>query len=800
MAIKKSRLYNYLWKSCDELRGGMDASQYKDYVLVLLFVKYISDKKQTLEEEGFEVPEGATFEDMVKLKGDSEIGDKMNKIISKIAEENDLKGDIDVADFNDDSKLGKGKAMVDKLTNLIEIFETPELDFSKNRAEGDDLLGDAYEYLMQKFATESGKSKGQFYTPSEVSTIMAKLIGTGDVTRQDKTLYDPTCGSGSLLLKAANETEKGISIYGQEMDNATTALAKMNMILHKYPHAEIWNDNTISNPHFKENDGSLKRFDFAVSNPPFSTKSWSNGIDPENDEFGRFNELGVPPAKNGDYAFLIHLIKSLKSTGKGAIILPHGVLFRGNAEAEIRKNIIERGYIKGIIGLPPNLFYGTGIPACIMVIDKENASSRKDIFMIDGSKGYYKDGNKNRLRYMDMHKIVDVFQNRREIPGYSRNIPYSEIRDEKNNYNLNIPRYIENLDREDTQDIEGHLHGGIPKQDIDDLTDYWKAFPTLRKELFKEVRTGHYSLTVDEVKDTITTNKEYKEFADKVKDIFEKWRKNNQDFFYKIDIDSNPKEIISKISEEFLSLFSEVKLVDKYDFYQLLMNYWYEFMQDDLYIISFSGWKAEISAVTNNKGKKVGWKCELIPKELVTDKYFLADSVAIDDLKGKQEEITQKMNALEEENSGEEDLFSDVRSDSGKITKGELKKRIKEINGDSELEDELKLLQAYLSLIEEEAKVKKEIQEKEKELDKKLYDKYQKLTPEEIKELVIEDKWMSKLHESVTEEIDNLSRNLASRLKELNERYYEPLPKIVKEVQDYESKVKDHLKDMGFEW
>lgn len=404
MAIKKTELYSSLWQSCDELRGGMDASQYKDYVLTFLFVKYVSDKYADDPYGMIVVPENGSFEDMLKLKGDKEIGDKINKIISRLAEENDLKGVIDVADFNDEDKLGKGKDMVDRLSKLVGIFDG--LDLSGNRAGGDDLLGDAYEYLMRHFATDSGKSKGQFYTPAEVSKILAKVVGVNQDTSQDSTVYDPTCGSGSLLLKVADEAPRSLSIFGQEMDNATHALARMNMILHDNPTAEISQDNTRSTPHWKNKDGSLKTFDFAVANPPFSFKSWSNGVNVTADEFGRF-EYGTPPDKNGDYAFLLHIIKSLKSMGKGAVILPHGVLFRGNVEATIRKNLIKQGYIKGIIGLPANLFYGTGIPACIIVIDKENAENRQGLFMLDGSKGFMKDGNKNRLRSQDIHNTQD---------------------------------------------------------------------------------------------------------------------------------------------------------------------------------------------------------------------------------------------------------------------------------------------------------------------------------------------------------------------------------------------------------
>src|SRR5579884_90815 len=428
--LKKSDLYRSLWKGADELRGGMDASQYKDYVLTLLFVKYVSDRgDRTL----LDVPDGAQWSDITKLRDDKEIGDKLNKIISRLAEANDLHGVIDLADFNDENKLGRGKEMVDRLSKLVGIFD--DLDFGSNTAEGDDLLGDAYEYLMRHFAQESGKSKGQFYTPAEVSMILARVVGIGLNTTPDQTVYDPTCGSGALLLKAASEAPGGMSVYGQEMDNATFALARMNTILHGYETAELWHGNTLSSPQFKEPDGSLKKFDFAVANPPFSVKAWTTGLNPNADEFARFEGFGVPPEKNGDYAFLLHVLKSLKSKGKAAVILPHGVLFRGGREADIRRELVKRRLIKGIVSLPVNLFYGTSIPACVVVLDKESAASRKGIFLVDASRGFIKDGNKNRLRAQDIHKIVDIFTSQTEVEGYSRLVPFGEIESKANDYN-----------------------------------------------------------------------------------------------------------------------------------------------------------------------------------------------------------------------------------------------------------------------------------------------------------------------------------------------------------------------------
>ncbi|MEA3227315.1 MAG: class I SAM-dependent DNA methyltransferase, partial [Planctomycetota bacterium] len=436
MAIKKSQLYSSIWQGCDELRGGMDASQYKDYVLVLLFVRYVSDKYAGKSNQIVEVPKGGSFADLVKLKGTKDIGDDINKVLSTLAKANNLQGVIDEVDFNDEDKLGRGQEMQDRLSNLIAIFENPNLDFSQNQADGDDLLGDAYEYLMKHFAVESGKSKGQFYTPAEVSRIMAKVIGAEKATGKMQTVYDPTCGSGSLLLKVAAEAPSGISIYGQEKDLATAGLAILNMWLHDQSTAEIKKgQSTLSHPLFLEKN-QLKTFDYVVANPPFSYKAWRTGFNPEQDSHGRFDGYGVPPQKNGDYAFLLHILKSLKSTGTGAVILPHGVLFRGNIEGEIRRNIIDRGYIKGIIGLPANLFYGTGIPACVIVLDKAGASQRQGIFMIDASKGFVKDGNKNRLREQDIRRVVDTWKGRLETEKYSRFVPTREL--VKNEYNLNL--------------------------------------------------------------------------------------------------------------------------------------------------------------------------------------------------------------------------------------------------------------------------------------------------------------------------------------------------------------------------
>lgn len=805
MAIKKSQLYSSLWKSCDELRGSMDASQYKDYVLILLFIKYVSDKAEAKEDALISVPKGSSFRDMVKLKGKTTIGDDINKkIIAPIAKENELQGVIDVADFNDEVKLGKGKDMVDRLSNLIAIFENPVLNFKKNGSEGDDILGDAYEFLMKHFASESGKSKGQFYTPAEVSRILAKVIQINKAKRQDQTIYDPTCGSGSLLLKAVSESPKGLSVYGQEMDNATAALAKMNMILHDNETAEIWQDNTLSKPHFKNKDGTLKTFDFIVANPPFSNKSWSNGVDTQNDPYERFS-LGIPPTKNGDYAFLLHIIRSLKSKGKGAIILPHGVLFRGNGESSIRKNIIKKGYIKGIIGLPANLFYGTGIPACIIVIDKENAESRKGIFMIDASKGFFKDGNKNRLRSQDIHKIVDVFTKQLPIPKYSRMVKTSEI--EKNEYNLNIPRYIDSQEEEDIQDIDAHLLGGIPNRDIDALNKYWDAYPDMKKSLFKpDGRKGYSVLAVkkSEIHKVIFEHDNFKQFSKKIETVFQKWIKKQKPKLDNLNKGFKPRDLIFDLSENLLDSFSSLKLMDKYDVYQHLMEYWSEIMQDDAYIISSDGWSAETHRiiVEDKKGHKKdkGWDCDLIPKQLLAEKFFSNELEAINKLNSELEHASQEAETIDVENSGDEDVFLEVRSESGNILAGELKKKIKELKSDPDMQEELGILEKYSFFKEEEKRLKSAIKKLESKLDDELLSKYSTLSVNTIKQIVIEDKWISELHGLLTFELYQVSQKLTKRIIELAKRYEIPLPRLAKDVNLLTSKVNAHLKKMGFKW
>ncbi len=823
MAIKKSDLYSSLWASCDELRGGMDASQYKDYVLFMLFIKYITDKYGNSNDFAppVTIPEGASFTDMIALKGKSDIGDKINtQIIQQLIDANSRLARTDFPDFNDPNKLGEGQAMVDHLTNLIGIFQKPELDFSQNRAEHDDILGDAYEYLMRHFATESGKSKGQFYTPSEVSRVIAKVIGIAqENTKASTTAYDPTCGSGSLLLKVAAQAGRQITLEGQEKDVTTAGLARMNMILHDFPTANILSGNTLAAPKFKDKE-QLRTYDYVVANPPFSDKTWSTGLTPSNDPYQRFT-WGEPPTKQGDYAYLLHIIRSMQSSGKGACILPHGVLFRGNAEATIRQKLVKSGILKGIIGLPANLFYGTGIPACILVLDKENATSRKGLFMIDASKGFIKDGNKNRLREQDIHRIVDTFTRQDESdPRYARMVPVSEISDPKNDFNLNLPRYIDSSEPEDLQDINGHLHGGIPERDLDALSAYWQQLPSVRATLLESAGHPGYArlkMPLTEVKPAILGHTEFTAFNQTATKLFTDWRTANSPRLTGFDKDGHPKAMIETIAEDLLAAFRQAPLLDAYDIYQHLMDYWAETMQDDAYLISADGWikgaqPREILQVKNKENKLVWpephdylkgkrrFKSDLIPAPILVARYFAAERDAIEALDNDLESLEQQLSEMREEHGGDDGLLVEVIEGEGekqKIVAKVLKARLKEIGKDPLYEDEREALEAYAKLMEKQTNTKAKRKAAQEALDKKIDAKYPALTETEIKSLTIDDKWISRLSAAVQGELDRVSQTLTGRIRELAERYATPLPQLVDEVAALAARVDEHLRRMG---
>lgn len=820
MAVKKSELYSSLWESCNQLRGGMDASQYKDYVLVVLFLKYISDKAKADKDYLLNIPEGCFWEDILALRYKSNIGERLNEIIHQIAEENDLSGVIDTADFNDDTKLGKGKDKVDTLSKLVTAFTKNALDFSSNRAGDDDLLGDAYEYLMKNFASESGKSKGQFYTPGEVSRVMAKVIGIHQDLHENISIYDPTCGSGSLLLRALSESlhPNNTALFGQEKDINNVGMAKMNMILHGYECSDIQQGDTLNNPQFLSSPTALQTFNYVVANPPFSQKSWLKSAK-ENDMFERWgngvvdmeegsrtpSSIGVPPEKNGDYAFLLHIIKSMAADGKGACILPHGVLFRGNAEGEIRKNIVKAGYIKGLIGLPQNLFYGTGIPACIIILDKQEASDRKGIFMIDAKDGFVKDGNMNRLREEDIQRIVDTWEAWVDVPHYARFVPQEEI--EKNDYNLNIPRYIEARDTEIVQNIEAHLKGGLPKHDIEQLSDYWKALPTLKDELVKDQGNGYYAWAVsrEQIDGIINDNEDYQTQQATLKhhcrtDFMEQWQETIYDL---AESSEKPKALIERMGQSIRNLFGEGNLlVDEYDAYEQLMNYWAETMQDDVYMIMADGWKLNLrpKQKEDKKEKKMvpvvvkTWndlESDLLPVEYIVDKFCKSDLDACDELSASIAIMENEVANLVEEN---DDVFDAKNFEKEKVNLASVKKRAKVTKG----EEQARLIE-WIELLNSIKAEKAKLKEANDKLLSHVKEEYDLLAQKEMKvKNLVKEKWVNAISTRIESELSRSIEQLKGQLSAISDRYDQTLPSIDQEVEDYESRVNAHLAQMGF--
>jgi len=885
MAIKKTQLYSILWESCNILRGSMDASQYKNYVLTMLFLKYISDKVKSDTDMYFDLPEGCSFDDITVLKGKTNIGEEIQKKLHAIARANPrLDHIINEADFDDSTKLGSGKAKVDTLTSLISVFQRDFLDFSKNRAGDDDLIGDAYEYLMKNFAAESGKKKGQFYTPAEVSRLMARIIGIHKDTRPQISIYDPTCGSGSLLLRAKTEANVGVAIFGQELDGATRGMAVMNMFLHGVDDPELEVGDTIEKPFFK-NGNQLETFNYVVANPPFSQKGWIKGEIKINDTYGRWGDSDnlppIPPVGYEDYAFLLHIIKSLNSQGRGACILPNGVLFRGNEEEAVRRKIIEKRYIRGIISLPPNLFFGTGIPACIIIIDKAKTSTSKGIFMIDARAGFAKDGAKNRLREQDIRRVFDAWETlelldangqlsetEELIPHFARFVPYTEITNERNDCNLNVSRYITPVDTEIQQDLFAHLklNGGLPTKDVEDGFSYlWRHCPSLKDELFSPLQSGYYSLAVDrkDIPDAIAFNREFRELSGFFSAAVEEWYKLVSSQMFALAPGCQPKKLIADWSESLLETLAEVDgLVDKYDVYDILLNYWNTSMQDDCYLISRDGWVVELSCeqlTTDKKSKEVkfvakknptfrDYTCDLLPVYIVVNRFFKKEN---DELNRAEEVLAQlksEIEQLEEEYPDElNDTVSEITfrylyavcpkpldgekevlesylsiSDKGKIGKEKksaiidehpqvfkrldnlnqpaIKSRLREvINYAPLLEETIDLYRQYIDLNKQLGEAKVDVKDKISTLTKLVVTKYPKLTECEIKDMVINDKWHTAIVGGAIDTAFSVSIVIEQQVIDLVDRYARRLSDIDASVRNLETRVNSHLAKMGFE-
>lgn len=789
-----------LWESCNNLRGGMDPSQYKDYVLMMLFLKYLSDKDRAGADLLIDIPDGCHFEDIIALKDKPNIGEGINIILSTLAKANPDYATLfaHTVDFSDEEKLGRGKDLVKTVSGLVSCFQRDELNLGSNGAADDDLIGDAYEFLMKKFASQSGKAKGQFYTPAEVSILLAILIGINKDQRAAVDAYDPTCGSCSLVLRARATARTGmnVSINGQEMDVSTIRMAMMNMIIHGVETADLRQGDTLNNPRFIM-DNHLMRFDYVVANPPFSQKNWLKSAQ-RNDVYGRWSEeIGVPPAKCGDYAFLLHVISSMNDTGKGAIILPHGVLFRGGSEAQLRRYIVDKlRCVKGIVGLPPNLFYGTGIPACVIVLDKEGAAQRKGIFFIDAKEGFRKDGDMNRLRAEDIKRIADTWQrgvndSDFDEPHFAHFARYAEI--EANDYNLNIPRYVAPRDTEVRQDIYAHLHGGLPEADINDMAAVWRVCPTLKDTLFAPRQDGYYELRPEEdgIEDAVRSDKSLQDEQTAFHRMIEQWRGMEPEL-RAIDSKSNPKDLVERWGQWTLDAFRDKPiLADAYNLYERFRNYWDETMQDDCYLIVHGGWLLDVRKPKKGKVSYENLECDLLPVSVVLRAFFDKEKSEVDETREAVDSKAAEIQQLRDDNA---DAFTD--DDNKKLTDAAIKKLCKATTPDENTE----VYRQYVRLTEEKQKLSRQLSKLTDGLTARVLAQFEALNADEeaLKDAVVREKWLYALQTAFNEEHDNAVLAIINDVKALNDRYADTLPDIEQREQRLEQEVNDCLKEMGY--
>ena len=682
MAIKTSDLQSSLWAACDALRGGMSPEQYRDYILPLLFLKYATDKhlndefadiivydKANDPDPDSEKRTGCSFNDLVALKRQSGIGEGMDKVFAKFAEENPESGLDGIARFNDEAKMGSGKEQIDRLTALIEIFQSPDLDFSKNTAEADDLIGDAFEYLLSLFAMEAGRSKGQFYTPDGAARVLAHCSGITTCQSRQATIYDPACGSSSLLMKTIEAAPKKIGGYdynpvafGQEKDISTASLSKMNALIHGHE-IKVATGNTMTVPYpLNEAGTGVMQYDYVVCNPPYSMAAWATGVDDSN-AYGRFSGYGaLPPDGNGDYAWLMHIIASMKTDGHASVVLPLGVLFRGKAEQTIRKEIVRRGYITSIIAMPPNLFFGTGIPVCIISLAKSNDAD--GILFIDASTMFVKDKDKNRLREQDIKKICDLWDSNGESdPRYARYVKYTEI--EKNDYNLNVSLYVEPVEKPIVEDIEGHLHGGIPEADLDRLNDYFEAFDGIREDLFDELRPGYFIVKPDiaSIREAVENDPRVKTHGERFAAAVAKWKADVKPILENLPTrGATSRETRAELADITMADFQGIPVIDAYDAYEVFMRYWQETLKDDVFPIighfdeegdvvgengfRLVGGKNGLTLSFNAKGKENGWDGTFLPKDIIKREQCPVDVQELENIDARLAAIASEIEEL----------------------------------------------------------------------------------------------------------------------------------------------------------
>ena len=857
--ITSEEIKRRLWDGANELRGSMDASRYKDYMLGLMFYKFLSDKtletfKSTaglgqlseaeLVEEYTRAREeyGVELDKMIQnvlgyyvlpeflyqtwLKdinsGEFEVQkvtDSLNnfeRTIAVTADSNDFKGLFSSSTLDlTDTALGSNLNERSKnIKALIQLFA----DLNMVTLQKGDVLGDAYEYLIGQFAMESGKKAGEFYTPHQVSEVMAQIAAK---TSNVRSIYDPTVGSGSLLLTVkkhlAVDVQKDLTYYGQEKNTATYNLTRMNLLLHgvRPEKMTIKNGDTLSQdwPEDPERPNEGVQFDAVVMNPPYSAKNWNRDELKVSDP--RFADFGVlPPDSKGDFAFLLHGLFHLGINGTMAIVLPHGVLFRGAAEGEIRKRLLDKGLLDTIIGLPSNLFTNTGIPVVVMVL-KKNRNIGDPVLVIDASRSFIKVGKQNVLEEKDIAKIVDTYSNRMKIPGYSHLATREEVID--NDYNMNIPRYVESIDSEIPHDVDAHLFGGIPQKNIEELSVLNVSSPDILKNSLNTIRPGYVELvkSIDDLTDEVLRDSRIVNKRNEVEIKSEEYVSKYWNLLRNVDGTTNILQLRDEMLDEIKQLLSEFKFIDVYDGYQIIADIWKEALTHDIELIAASDFYAvartrEPNMVTKGTGKNKreeqdGWVGSIVPNELIAERLYTEE---LNEIKNKQSrvqevdiELSELVEAAKVEDTDENNALYEVikkneedepqDSFENKTVKSELKNARK---GTTEYD----LLKKVDELMAEKAMLGKAIKAEEKTLKEMVYDRIMSLTNEEIDGLVHE-KWFGNVAADLVNLVTIPLKAELSTLDMLNKRYANTLSELDTEIRTLEKTFETLMSEMVVE-
>ncbi len=830
--MNKQQLAAKIWESANKMRSKIEANEYKDYILGFIFYKYLSDKEiKFLKENDYtdDLLGTVTEDDEETVKW---VQDRIGYFISynnlfstwiKMGRNFDVSNVTDALSafsryispshksvFNNIfrtletglSKLGESTgARTKSISDLLQLIKDIPMDGKQDY----DVLGFIYEYLISMFAANAGKKAGEFYTPHEVSLLMSEIVANHLKDKDEIKIYDPTSGSGSLLINIGKcvakymNDENNIKYYAQELKENTYNLTRMNLVMRGILPANILtrNGDTLEEdwPYFDESDPTSTYnplyVDAVVSNPPYS-QNW----DPTNKETDpRYNRFGLAPKGKADYAFLLHDLFHVKPDGIMTIVLPHGVLFRGGEEGQIRKNLIENNHIDAIIGLPANIFFGTGIPTIIMVLKQKRDNT--DVLIIDASKGFVKEGKNNKLRASDIKKIVDVVVDRKDIEKYSKKVSREEIR--ANDYNLNIPRYVDSSEKAESWDVYASMFGGIPKSEIAELDAYWDAFPSLNKKLFADSEIPYVDIAVDNVAETIKSSSDVKLFSDNFKCAFSDFTKYLKhellDSMETLNV-SNEENVLSN---DIFERLKDVDLVDKYEAYQILDDEWNK-IAVDLEIIQTEGRdsirKVDPNMVVKKKdGKDVevqdGWVGRVIPFELIGTT-ILYDEYAT--LKKKEDRLSEMSGEYEEliESLTEEDKESSIINDAGDaFVAKEVTKRLKELKLGDKTEDELILidkLEKYEKLAKEEKQLKAEVKKEKSELVLLTKDTIENLSDEDIN-MLLQMKWIDSLVNNLYKLPENIVDKLVKEITSLQDKYSTTYSDVEKEILETEKEL-----------